>query len=232
MKKNTVSKSISQSSKLDSLAKPHPGFLITFEGGEGGGKTTQIVRLREKLTAAGHDVVVLREPGGTVISEQIREVLLSTKNVGISFTTEVLLFQAARAQIYRELVLPSLAAGKVVVMDRSRDSSVVYQGKVRGFGIDLIEQLNDISTKKTYPNMTILLDVDVKTGLHRREATGKMDRLDLEATEFHDKVRAAYLELAKEDTTGRWAIVNANQSIEAVEDAIWKLVTKSLENKA
>ena len=125
------------------------GILITFEGGEGGGKTTQIVRLRDRLSKVGKDIVVLREPGGTTISEQIREVVLSAKNVGIAYTTEVLLFQAARAQIYREIVLPSLAAGKVVLMDRSRDSSVVYQGMVRGFGKEMIENLNAISTKET-----------------------------------------------------------------------------------
>lgn len=206
------------------------GYLITFEGGEGGGKTTQIVQLRERLSQEGYDVVVLREPGGTMISEQIREVLLSTKNVGMAFTTEVLLFQAARAQIYRELVLPSLAAGKIVVMDRSRDSSVVYQGMVRGFGIDLIEQLNAISTKETYPDLTLLLDVKVETGLQRRASTDKMDRLDLEATEFHDKVRSAYLELAqaKTDQSKRWVVVDANKSIEQVSQEVWKVVQKAL----
>lgn len=204
------------------------GFLITLEGGEGGGKTTQIVRLRDSLTKAGKDVVVLREPGGTVISEQIREVVLSAKNVGIAFTTEVLLFQAARAQIYREIVLPSLEAGKVVVMDRSRDSSVVYQGMVRGFGKELIEQLNNISTKETYPDITLLLDVPVKEGLRRRESDGKMNRLDMEATDFHDKVKAAYLELAKTDTTQRWKIVDASHTIDEVEKAIWDIVSKKL----
>ncbi|MBP7842832.1 dTMP kinase [Candidatus Woesebacteria bacterium] len=204
------------------------GYLITLEGGEGGGKTTQIVRLRDSLTKAGKDVVVLREPGGTVISEQIREVVLSAKNVGIAFTTEVLLFQAARAQIYREIVLPSMEAGKVVIIDRSRDSSVVYQGIVRGFGKDLIEQLNDISTKNTYPNITLLLDVEVETGLKRRESAGAMNRLDMEATEFHNKVRAAYLELAKADTAGRWQIVDAAKSINEVEKDIWEVISKKM----
>lgn len=206
----------------------HTGFLITFEGGEGGGKTTQIVQLRERLTQAGKDVLVLREPGGTMISEQIREVLLSTKNVGMAFTTEVLLFQAARAQIYRELVLPSLAAGKVVLMDRSRDSSVVYQGMVRGFGLDLIEQLNNISTKNTYPDLTILLDVKVKTGLQRRAATDKMDRLDLEAQDFHEKVNSSFLQLAKKNDRKRWVIVDANKDTEKVAKAIWEHVQKAL----
>lgn len=198
------------------------GFLLTLEGGEGGGKTTQIVRLRDRLTKAGKDVVVLREPGGTVISEQIRDVVLSSKNIGISFTTEVLLFQAARAQIYREIVLPSLEAGKVVIMDRSRDSSVVYQGMVRGFGKDLIEELNDLSTKKTYPNATFLLDLPVEVGLQRREESGKIDRLDMEGVEFHVKVREAYLELAKEDTQNRWRVIDASKTLEEVEDAIWQ----------
>ena len=216
--------------KKDVKTSKKPGFLITFEGGEGGGKTTQIVQLREKLTQAGKDVIVLREPGGTMISEQIREVLLSTKNVGMAFTTEVLLFQAARAQIYRELVLPSLAAGKVVVMDRSRDSSVVYQGMVRGFGIDLIDQLNNIATKNKYPDLTILLDVEVKVGLERRALTDKMDRIDLEAQDFHEKVRKSYLDLAqsKDKSAKRWLIVDANKSIEHVADEVWKHVSKAL----
>lgn len=222
---HTTSHSASAKTSPDTT---HAGFLITFEGGEGGGKTTQIVQLRERLTQAGKDVLVLREPGGTMISEQIREVLLSTKNVGMAFTTEVLLFQAARAQIYRELVLPSLAAGKVVLMDRSRDSSVVYQGMVRGFGLDLIEQLNDISTKNTYPDLTILLDVKVKIGLQRRAATDKMDRLDLEAQDFHEKVNSSFLQLAKKNDRKRWVIVDANKDTEKVAKAIWEHVQKAL----
>lgn len=210
------------------MSKKHNGFLITLEGGEGGGKTTQIVRLRDRLGKAGHDVVVLREPGGTAISEQIRDVVLSSKNIGIAFTTEVLLFQAARAQIYREIVLPSLEAGKVVVMDRSRDSSVVYQGMVRGFGKDMIEKLNDLSTKETYPNITFLLDLPVEIGLQRRVESGKIDRLDMEGVDFHSKVREAYLELANADTTGRWQIIDASKTLEEVEEAIWTQTQKFL----
>jgi dTMP kinase len=200
------------------------GILISFEGGEGAGKTVQIKRLRDRLAKMGKDVVVLREPGGTVISEQIREVLLNPKNVGMAYTTEVLLFQAARAQIYREIVLPSLKAGKVVIMDRTRDSSVVYQGIVRGFGVKLIEELNDISTQETIPDLTILLDVPVEEGLRRRTGTSKMDRLDMETKDFHEQVRAAYLKLAKEDRGNRWQMVNANQGIDEVATAVWKAV--------
>jgi len=210
----------------------YPGFLITFEGGEGGGKTTQTVRLRDKLTKAGHDVVVLREPGGTVISEQIRKVVLSPDNTSMAFTTEVLLFQAARAQIYRELVIPSLKAGKMVLMDRSRDSSVVYQGMVRGFGKTLIEELNNLSTNKIYPNLTILLDLPVEIGLKRRVDSGKVDRLDMEAKEFHQQVREAYLKLAKENDQGRWVMIDASTSLEQVENKIWKIVEEKLKKLA
>ncbi len=204
------------------------GILISFEGGEGGGKSTQIVRIRERLTKAGYDVIAVREPGGTAVGEQIREVVLSSKNTGISFTTEVLLFQAARAQIYREIVLPSLKAGKVVLMDRTRDSSVAYQGVVRKFGKDLIEQLNNMSTQNTYPDLTFLLDVPEELGLERRAKAGGMDRLDMEAKNFHTQVRRAYLDLADEDTTGRWVIIDARQSLDDVENDIWQQIQKKL----
>lgn len=207
------------------------GFLITLEGGEGGGKTTQITRLRDLLTQAGHEVITLREPGGPPISEQIRELVLSPKNTEIAFTTEVLLFQAQRAQTYHEVVLPALAAGKVVVMDRSRDSSTVYQGMVRGFGIALIEQLNDIATQKTYPDLTFLLDVDAKEGLRRRAASGKQDRIDLEDVAFHEKARTSYLQLAKESAGGRWVIIDANKPIDEVGAEMWKVVRERVEKK-
>lgn len=203
------------------------GILISLEGGEGVGKTTQIARLRERLTKAGKDVVSLREPGGTVVGEQVREVVLSSKNSGkVAFTTEVLLFQAARAQIYSEIVLPSLKAGKVVLMDRTRDSSVAYQGIVRKFGKDLIDQLNNISTQNTYPNLTFLLDAPAEIGLGRRSKTGSMDRIEMEATDFHQQVRNAYLQLAKEDQSGRWVIIDASKTVENVEAVIWAEIQK------
>lgn len=207
------------------------GKLIVFEGGEGAGKTIQIKRLRDRLVTIDKDVIVLREPGGTVISEQIREVVLNPRNVGMAYTTEVLLFQAARSQIYRELVLPSIRVGKVVLMDRSRDSSVVYQGMVRGFGKEMIEQLNDISTNKTKPDITVLLDVPVEEGLRRRHQDGGMNRLDMEKIDFHEKVRQSYLELARSDPSGRWIIIDAGNSIDKVEEQVWKLVRPRLQSK-
>lgn len=217
-------KSIGKSNKSSSKK----GFLISFEGGEGGGKTTQIVHLRDKLVSAGYDVVALREPGGTAVGEQIREVVLSSKNLELSFTTEVLLFQAARAQIYQEVVLPSLKSGKVVLMDRTRDSSVVYQGVVRKFGKDLITQLNNISTQETYPDLTFLLDVPVDIGLMRRAQTGKFDRLDMETKHFHEQVRTAYLALAKENDLGRWVVINAEKTLDEVEAEIWEKIQEKL----
>lgn len=202
------------------------GKLISFEGGEGAGKSVQIKRLRDKLSKKGKDVVVLREPGGTSISEQIREVVLGPKNVGMAYTTEVLLFQAARAQIYREIILPSLKSGKIVLMDRTRDSSLVYQGMVRGFGAKLIEQLNNISTQETYPDLTFLLDVSVETGLTRRGKTDKMDRLDMEKTDFHQQVRDAYLEVAKKNDHKRWVVIDAEKTIDEVESNIYNQIIK------
>jgi dTMP kinase len=204
------------------------GVLISFEGGEGAGKTVQIKLLRDRLTREGKDVVVLREPGGTTVSEQIREIVLNRSNVGIAYTTEVLLFQAARAQIYREIVLPSLAAGKWVLMDRTRDSSVVYQGIVRGFGVEMIEHLNSISTKDTYPDVTILLDVPVEVGLARRNGTEEVNRMDIEQHDFHEQVRQAYLDLAKGNDRGRWVKVEATLDIDAVAHEVWERVREKL----
>ncbi len=202
--------------------------MITLEGGEGGGKSTQMPLLQQRFEAAGIPVLVLREPGGTVISEQIREVVLSAKNTGIANTAEVMLFQAARAQIYHELVLPALAAGKIVLMDRSRDSSVVYQGMVRGFGKDLIEKLNNFSTQETYPDLTLLLDVSVQIGLGRRGKTDKMDRLDSAGTPFHEQVRKAYLELAADNASGRWMVIDGSGSVTQVQELLWQAIVSRL----
>lgn len=207
------------------------GKLISFEGGEGSGKSVQIKRLRDTITKAGFDVVIIREPGGTAISEQIRDVVLSARNIGIAYTAELLLFQAARAQLYRELVLPSLKAGKVILMDRTRDSSTVYQGMVRGFGTELIEQLNNISTKSTYPDITILLDVPVEVGLSRRTNAGDgMDRLDMETKDFHEQVRKGYLDLAEHDKHNRWVVIDGTPSIDEIAQVIWDHVKSRLEN--
>lgn len=204
------------------------GCLISFEGGEGAGKTEQSHILEEKLREHGFEVVKLREPGGTKISEQIREVVLSAKNQAITDRSEVLLFQAARAQIYGEVVLPSLEAGKIVLMDRTRDSSVVYQGMVRGIGVALIERLNKISTMNTWPDLTFLLDVSVDVGIKRRHATGKIDRIDGEDNDFHQKVRDGYLKLADKNDKARWFVIDGEKEIDQVSKEIWQVVALKL----
>ncbi|MBP9819319.1 dTMP kinase [Candidatus Woesebacteria bacterium] len=204
------------------------GFLISFEGGEGGGKTTQSARLVKRLQESGVQVLALREPGGTVVSEQIREVVLSAKNTSIVDEAEVLLFQAARAQIYRQVVLPALAQGTVVIMDRTRDSSVVYQGIVRGFGVELIEQLNNFSTQQTYPDLTLLLDVPVSIGLERKMSDQELNRLDVEADNFHQQVNSAYRQLAEQDKTGRWLVIDASAPMGVVAERIWQAVQQQL----
>ncbi len=202
----------------------HPGFLITFEGGEGVGKTTQVALLAKRFAAVHIPVVMVREPGGTFISEQIRTVVLAKKNHSMADTTEVLLFQAARAQIYDEIVIPALKAGKIVMMDRSRDSSVVYQGMVRGFGRSLIEQLNDISTQKTVPDLTLLLDAPIEIGLKRSIETGETNRLEQENGGFHRSVRQGYLELSQENENGRWEVVDTTQGMAEVEKKLWEII--------
>lgn len=204
------------------------GLLISFEGGEGAGKTHQSQVLEKKLKENGKEVVRLREPGGTFISEQIREVVLTTKNKNMNDRTEVLLFQAARAQIYGELVCPALSAGKIVLMDRTRDSSVVYQGIVRKIGVALIEQLNEISTHGTVPDLTLLLDVDPKIGLKRRAEAGDGNRFENENSSFHQQVRDAYLSLAHQNNGNRWVIIDAQKDFEQVSEQIWNAVTERL----
>lgn len=210
------------------MTQQNSGVFISFEGGEGAGKSIQIVRLREKLEQLGKKIVLTREPGGTAISEQIREVVLSTKNMGMAYATEVLLYQAARAQVYRELILPAIEMGKWVLADRTSDSSVVYQGVVREFGVEIIKELNGLSTKDTYPDLTILLDVPVEVGLSRRNGAGGVNRLDMESKEFHEKVRQAYLELAKQEKK-RFVVVDATKSIDEVAEEIWNIVARRFE---
>jgi dTMP kinase len=208
--------------------KTHKGLLISFEGMEGAGKTTQCELLEKKLKKVGHKTMVVREPGGVSVSEQIREVVLSPKNPEVAVTTEVLLFQAARAQLYAEKILPHLQKGGSVLMDRTRDSSTIYQGMVRGIGVKWIEQLNDYSTQNTLPDITFLLDLPAEEGMDRRRKMGMLDRIEQEGVAFQEKVCAAYLKVARADKTGRWVIIDGMKSLEQVEKEIWEVVSKRI----
>lgn len=200
------------------------GYLITFEGGEGAGKTTQVKLLAASLEKAGYQVLIAREPGSTQIAEQIRAIILSPENEQMAALTELLLYQAARAQVYTQVVLPALKAGKIVLMDRSIDSSVVYQGMVRQMGTALVEQLNDIATLGRRPNLTFILDVPVEVGFGRI-ARRSLDRLEQAGEKFHQQVRQGYLSLLqKQPQEKRFVLIDGARSLTEIHQQVNKLV--------
>jgi len=206
-------------------AQASPGFLLSFEGSEGCGKSTQIRLLRERLEAAGRRVEVLREPGGTAAGEQIRHLLQhAQEGDGLCAETELLLFAASRAQIVREKIRPLLAAGTFVILDRFLDSTTVYQGHARGLPLDSVRAINAFAIGGTLPDLTLLLDMDHATARERIARSGRaLDRMESQPAEFFDKVRAGYLELARAEPQ-RIRILQAGQSPEAVHADIWSLV--------
>ncbi len=208
------------------------GKFITFEGGEGAGKSTVIQAVKADLEAKGFDVVVTREPGGTPIAEQIREVILDVENTAMAAKTEVLLYAAARAQHLAELVIPNLAAGKIVLCDRFVDSSLVYQAYARDLGFDAVYELNQYAIGACWPEATILLDVTPEVGLARvfanRDA-GEINRLDQENVAFHQAVYEGYHDLAQR-FADRFIIVDANQHLTTVITETIQAVSKVVEN--
>lgn len=172
------------------------GLFITFEGGDGSGKTTQINLLNDYISKQGIEVVNVREPGGVPISEKIREILLDSKNTDMNDITEMLLYAASRAQLVSQVILPALNSGKCVICDRYVDSSYVYQGFARGLEIDVVKNINDIATQKLVPDITFFMDIDPDTALKRRLDAGCPDRLEMENISFHRKVYQAYVKIA------------------------------------
>lgn len=192
-------------------------MFITIEGPEGSGKTTAVDTAVKKLEEMGYQIVRTREPGGTPIAEQIRNVILDKNNVAMDQRTEALLYAASRRQHLVEKVWPALKEGKIVICDRYLDSSLAYQGGARGLGIDNILQVNSFATEGTFPDLTLLFDIDPKLGLARIAANSnrEVNRLDLEKIEFHNKVRNTFLELAKRYPE-RFVVIDASQSREEV----------------
>lgn len=195
----------------------YTGKFITFEGGEGAGKSTVIQSVKLELEALGYDVLVTREPGGTPIAEQIRHVILDTANTKMAAKTEVLLYAAARAQHLAELVGPALEAGKIVLCDRFVDSSLVYQAYARDLGFEAVYTLNEYAIGEYWPQATILLDVTPEVGLKRVFTTDEreINRLDKESFAFHQAVYDGYHDLAKR-FADRFIIVDANQALKQV----------------
>ena len=195
-------------------------LFITFEGPEGAGKTTHIQRLSADLTRKGYPVRVTREPGGTSISEQIRELLLNPNHPEMASTTELLLIAAARSQHVSELITKVLADHKIVICSRFADATVAYQGYGRGLDLDVIRHLNRIATNGLTPHLTFLLDLPVEIGLQRvQQSRDSMDRLELEAIEFHQRVRQGYLAIASQEPN-RVKMIDAQVSADRVYERI------------
>lgn len=198
------------------------GLFITFEGIDGCGKSTQCELLKDYLKANGKDFIFVREPGGTVIGERIREILLDKKNTQMTARTELLLFEAARAQITEEVIRPALEEGKTVICDRFFDSSSAYQGMARGMGMDFVAGLNMAATGGLEPDVTFFFDISVEEALARRGKRGEAsDRIELAGMRFQEDVRTGYLELAK-NSNGRIVTVDATLGIEEIFDAVMK----------
>lgn len=199
------------------------GVFISFEGSEGSGKSTQIAALARRLEAAGREVVLTREPGGTPLGEEVRHLLKhDAAGRGMCPEAELLLFAASRAQLVREVIDPALAAGKIILCDRFLDSTTVYQGVARQLSSDPVQMINAFAVGDTLPDLTVVVDVPAETGLARaaRRANGQPDRMEEENIEFYRQVRDGYLLLAGQ-MPGRFLVVDGQQGVEEVEQAIW-----------
>src|SRR5512134_718195 len=198
-------------------------MFITLEGPEGSGKTSHIPPLVEYLREKGHIVFPTREPGGTSIGEQIREVIHDLKNVEMHPRTETLLYQAARAQIVEQVFKPRLQAGEVVISDRYYDSTIAYQGYGHQQNLEEVRALVKYATGGLAPDLTVLLDVDVEEGLRRKKNENEWNRLDAYTVEFHQRVHAGYLEMVKAEPN-RWVVIDAGQKWDNVQQELRKLI--------
>lgn len=200
---------------------------ISFEGGEGSGKTTLIQALEKKCRECGEEVLVTREPGGVPIAEKIREILLEKTKDTMDPMTEAILFAASRRQHLVEKVLPALKEGKIVLMDRYVDSSIVYQGYARGLGMERIAHLNEYATSGEMPFLTFYLDLDPQVGLRRIHSNQRdKNRLDLESLSFHQKIRQGYQLLCEKES--RIHCINADQPPEKILEEVWAILQEKL----
>jgi dTMP kinase len=203
------------------------GLFITFEGSEGCGKTTQITLLHAALEAAGQATLLVREPGGTALGEDVRRLLLNhpADRPPISAECELLLFSASRAQLVREKIAPALAAGTHVIADRFYDSTTVYQGFGRGLDLIAISQLNALAVGSSHPDLTFLLDMEPSDAHARasQRSNGQLDRMESEPMEFFERVRTGYLQIARE-SKHRFIILDAADPQETLAAAVWSAV--------
>lgn len=195
-------------------------IFITFEGPDGSGKSTQIKLISEFLKQAGYQIYLTREPGGTPIGDQIRHVLHDVHNTAMTARAEILLYSASRAQLVEQVILPRLKHGDVVLCDRYADSTYAYQGYGRGLNFDNLRMITRFATQSLKPDLTIYLDLPVEEGLERKEKAnsagqGEWNRMDRLEIDFHQRVRAGYLEMAQAEPD-RWLVVNATASVEEI----------------
>lgn len=204
-------------------------LFITFEGGEGSGKSSVMKLLAERLEQEGYSIVTTREPGGTPIAEEIRNVILDKKNTDMDPRTEALLYAASRRQHLVQKVWPALKEGKLVLCDRFLDSSLAYQGVARHLGVDEILNVNLFATEGKYPDLTLFFDLEPEIGLARIAANAgrEVNRLDLEKIDFHKNVRAAFQDLAKR-FADRYVVIDASQSFEKVFEDAYKAIKARL----
>jgi dTMP kinase len=209
-------------------SSPRRGLFITFEGGEGSGKTTQLRLLTPWLEAQGVPHIVTREPGGTMIGEKIRDLLHDCNHTDMTPEAEILLYSASRAQLVGQLILPALASGNVVLCDRYYDSTYAYQGYGRGLSLDALRRITEFATQGLKPDLSLYLDIPPEIGLNRRADSGEaLNRLDRETLAFHRRVRIGYRNLIKEEPT-RWRLVDATGAIDAVQSRLRQIVWRFL----
>jgi dTMP kinase len=204
-------------------------LFITFEGGEGSGKSVQAKALYQRLSKLAIPVVLTHEPGGTPLGDKISRWLKWTQGTDIPPLTELLLFNASRAQLVTEVIKPSLGSGQIVICDRFADSTTIYQGYGRGLALEVTKAVNNAASQGIKPRLTVLLDIPAEEGLARKQ-TGKQDRFEREDVTFHEKVRQGYLKLAAEEPQ-RWLVIDATQSKEQITDIIWQKVRQLLSSQ-
>lgn len=202
-----------------------PGKFLTLEGTEGVGKSTNLAFVRDWLASRNIQVVVTREPGGTPLAEQVRELLLAKRDEPVDETAELLLIFAARAQHLAQVIKPALEKGVWVLSDRFTDATFAYQGGGRGLSKSVIQQLEKLVQGDLRPDLTLILDIDVKLGLSRASQRGELDRFESETLDFFERVRAAYRERAQSNPS-HYAIVDAGQTLEKVQQDIDKVLQK------
>lgn len=206
------------------------GILISIEGPDGAGKTTQISLLKQYLEQKGFSCILTREPGGTKISEKIRHLILDKENSKMGAVTEMLLYSAARAQLVHEVIRPALEEGKVIICDRYVDSSAVYQGIARNLGVDTVYEVNEYAIQGIWPDLTIHLDLEAEEGIRRKKHQTELDRMELETMDFHKKVCEGYRTLAKRNPD-RIKTINAMLSVEEIHEAIKKQLEFVIKNR-